>query len=368
MQDNPYLEWAVPALAQLRPYQPGKPLAELERELGIRGAIKLASNENPLGPSPKALAAIGEALPTLALYPEGAVPQLRQALAEALQLDPRQLIFGNGSDQIIELLCRAFAGPGREVILSQYAFAAYGIAARSVGATVREAPAQAFAHDLDAMAGLINGHTRLIFIANPNNPTGTWWRAAELERFLASVPAHALVVIDEAYAELMEDPQYPDALAFLSRFENVVVLRTFSKAYGLAGLRCGYGVARAGLIALLERMRQPFNVNTLAQVAALAALGDRAHLAATRDNNRLGLQQLQRGLLALGLTTLPAAGNFITFFAPGGGRQVYEALLRRGVIVRPLEPYGLSEYLRVSVGTPEENQRFLQSLGEVLSS
>ncbi|MBU2789969.1 histidinol-phosphate transaminase [Acidithiobacillus caldus] len=368
MQDNPYLEWAVPALAQLRPYQPGKPLAELERELGIRNAIKLASNENPLGPSPLALAAIDQALPSLALYPEGGAPQLRAALAAGLGVDPRQLIFGNGSDQIIELLCRCFAGPGKEVIVSQYAFAAYAIAARAVAATVREAPARAFGHDLDAMAGLINGHTRLIFIANPNNPTGTWLRTAELERFLASVPAHALVVIDEAYAELMEDPDYPNALDFLARFENVVVLRTFSKAYGLAGLRCGYGVARMALIELLERMRQPFNVNSLAQVAALAALGDHEHLAATRDNNRAGLRALQRGLLALGLTTLPAAGNFITFFAPGGGRQVYEALLRRGVIVRPLEPYGLSEYLRVSVGTPEENQRFLQSLGEVLAS
>jgi len=368
MRDNPYLEWAVPALAELRPYQPGKPLAELERELGIRGAIKLASNENPLGPSPKAVSAIGAALPKLALYPEGGAPQLRAALAEKLRVDPEQLIFGNGSDQVIEILCRAFAGPGTEVILSQYAFAAYGIAARAVAATVREAPAQAFAHDLDAMAGLINGRTRLIFIANPNNPTGTWRRATELERFLASVPAHALVVIDEAYAELMDDPDYPDALQFLRRFENVVVLRTFSKAYGLAGLRCGYGVARAELIALLERLRQPFNVNSLAQVGALAALEDREHLAATQDNNRKGLRQLHAGILALGLTTLPVAGNFITFFAPGGGQRVYEALLRRGVIVRPLEPYGLSEYLRVSVGTPEENQRFLQSLGEVLSS
>ncbi len=366
MDERRFLEMAVPVLAHLRPYQPGKPLAELERELGIRDAIKLASNENPLGPSPRALAAIRAALPDLALYPEGGAPVLRERLAAKLGVAADQILPGNGSDQVIEMLCRAFAGPGREVVVSRYAFASYAIAATACGARVRTAPDRDFGHDLEAMAALLGPETRLVFIANPNNPTGTFLKAPELLRFLERVPPRALVVLDEAYAELMDDPDYPDALAWLPRFGNLVVTRTFSKAYGLAGLRCGYGVGHPGAIALLERVRQPFNTSTLAQVAAAAALEDAAHLEATRENTRTGLRRLAEGLAALGLTTLPAAGNFITFFAPGGGQRLYGALLQRGVIVRPLQPYGLPDHLRVSVGTPGQNDRFLQTLAEVL--
>jgi histidinol-phosphate aminotransferase len=363
---NSYLEYTAAGVSDLRPYQPGKPLAELERELGIRDAIKLASNENPLGPSPLALAAIREVLPALAQYPEGSAPELRALLARQLDLDPGQFIFGNGSDQVVELAVRAFAGPGTEVIVSQYAFAAYAIAAQASGATVRVAPARDYGHDLDAMASLLNANTRLVFIANPNNPTGTYLRAEALETFIDSVPSHALVVLDEAYLELMDAADYPDGRRWLRRFSNLMLTRTFSKAYGLAGLRCGYGIGHPDLMAVLERVRQPFNVNTLAQVAAHAALTDRAHLQATLANNRQGIVALRDGLCNLGLTILPPAGNFTAFAVPGGGQRVYEALLLRGVIVRPLTPYGMPDHLRVSVGLPVENQRFLTMLGEVL--
>ncbi|MBU2853205.1 MULTISPECIES: histidinol-phosphate transaminase [Acidithiobacillus] len=363
---NKYLEYAAAGVSDLRPYQPGKPLAELEREQGIRDAIKLASNENPLGPGPMTLAAIRAALPTLALYPEGSAPELRALLARQLDLDPRQFIFGNGSDQVVEFAVRAFAGPGTEVIVSQYAFAAYAIAAQASGATVRIAPARNYGHDLEAMAGLLNAQTRLVFIANPNNPTGTYLTAAALETFIDSVPSHALVVLDEAYLELMDAADYPDGKHWLRRFGNLMLTRTFSKAYGLAGLRCGYGIGHPDLIAVLERVRQPFNVNTLAQVAAHAALTDLAHLRATLANNHQGMVTLRDGLHNLGLTILPPAGNFTAFAVPGGGQRVYDALLQRGVIIRPLIPYGMPDHLRVSVGLPVENQRFLKMLGEVL--
>ncbi|MHB1580430.1 MAG: histidinol-phosphate transaminase [Acidithiobacillus sp.] len=363
---NKYLEYAAAGVSDLCPYQPGKPLAELERELGIRDAIKLASNENPLGPSPLALAAIRDTLPTLALYPEGSAPELRARLARQLDLDPRQFIFGNGSDQVVEFAVRAFAGPGTEVVVSQYAFAAYAITAQASGATVRVAPARDYGHDLEAMAGLLNAQTRLVFIANPNNPTGTYLTAAALETFIDSVPSHALVVLDEAYLELMDSADYPDGKPWLRRFSNLMITRTFSKAYGLAGLRCGYGIGHPDLVAVLERVRQPFNVNTLAQVAAHAALTDNAHLRATLANNRQGIVALRDGLRHLGLTILPPAGNFTAFAVPGGGQRVYDTLLRRGVIVRPLTPYGMPDHLRVSVGLPVENQRFLKMLGEVL--
>ena len=363
---NKYLEYAAAGVSDLRPYQPGKPFAELERELGIRDAIKLASNENPLGPSPLALAAIRDTLPPLALYPEGSAPELRARLARQLDLDPRQFIFGNGSDQVVEFAVRAFAGPGTEVVVSQYAFAAYAITAQASGATVRVAPARDYGHDLEAMAGLLNAQTRLVFIANPNNPTGTYLTAAALETFIDSVPSHALVVLDEAYLELMDSADYPDGKPWLRRFSNLMITRTFSKAYGLAGLRCGYGIGHPDLVAVLERVRQPFNVNTLAQVAAHAALTDNAHLRATLANNRQGIVALRDGLRHLGLTILPPAGNFTAFAVPGGGQRVYDTLLRRGVIVRPLTPYGMPDHLRVSVGLPVENQRFLKMLGEVL--
>ncbi|MEY2341619.1 histidinol-phosphate transaminase [Acidithiobacillus sp. IBUN Pt1247-S3] len=356
----------MPWVQGLQPYQPGKPLAALERELGIRDAIKLASNENPLGTSVLVQEAISAACRVLGRYPEGAAPELRAALSRKLTVTENQILLGNGSDEIITMLCRCFAGPGVEVIVSQYAFSAYAIAARSVGAELIQVPATEYGHDLDAMAARIGSATRLIFLANPNNPTGTHFSAAALDAFLAQVPEQVLVVLDEAYAELMPAENYPNGLERLSRYPNLLVTRTFSKAYGLAGLRLGYAIANPELIALLERLRLPFNVNSLAQVAAIAALADHEHLQATLTNNRIGLALLEQGLKKFGLTTLPAAGNFITFFTPGLAQPLYEALLQRGVIVRPLLPYGLPSQLRVSVGNPQENQRFLQTLGEVL--
>lgn len=361
-----FLVQPMPWVQGLQPYQPGKPLAALERELGIRDAIKLASNENPLGTSARVQEAISAACRSLGRYPEGAAPELRAALAAKHGVAEQQILFGNGSDEIITMLCRAFAGPGTEVIVSQYAFASYAIAARSVGAELVQVAARDYGHDLDAMAARIGRSTRLIFLANPNNPTGTHFSGAELDAFLARVPAQVLVVLDEAYAELMSAPDYPNGLERLPAHPNLLLTRTFSKAYGLAGLRLGYAVAHSELIALLERLRLPFNVNSLAQVAGCAALADSEHLQATLANNAVGLALLADGLQKFGLTILPAAGNFITFFTPGPAQPVYEALLRRGVIVRPLLPYGMPSHLRVSVGTPQENRRFLQTLGEVL--
>ena len=356
----------MPWVEGLQPYQPGKPLAALERELGIRDAIKLASNENPLGTSALVQEAIRAACSDLGRYPEGAAPELRAAISRRIAVAENQILLGNGSDEIITMLCRGFAGPGVEVIVSQYAFAAYAIAARSVGAELIEVPAKDFGHDLDAIAARIGPATRLIFLANPNNPTGTYCSGAALDAFLAQVPAQVLVVLDEAYAELMLVGDYPVGLERLPRYPNLLITRTFSKAYGLAGLRLGYGIANPELIALLERLRLPFNVNSLVQVAAVAALADTQHLQDTVRNNQTGLAVLEQGLKKIGLTTLPATGNFITFLTPGSAQPVYAALLQRGVIVRPLVPYGLPSHLRVSVGKPEENQRFLQTLGEVL--
>ena len=360
-------QWqTMPWIQGLQPYQPGKPLAELKRELGIDDAIKLASNENPLGTSTKVQAAILAALPELGRYPEGSAPELRRALGQRLQVASEQILLGNGSDEIFTMLCRCFAGPGVEVLVSQYAFASYAIAVRSVGAELVQVPARDYGHDLDAMAARVGPATRLIFLANPNNPTGTSFSAAALDNFLARIPEQVLVVLDEAYAELMTVPDYPNGIERLGEHPNLLVTRTFSKAYGLAGLRCGYAIGAASLISLLERVRLPFNSNSLAQVAALAALDDEEHLAASLANNRAGLTLLEQGLHGLGLTTLPAAGNFVTFFTPRPAQELYQALLQRGVIVRPLGPYGMSSHLRVSVGMPEENQRFLQTLGEVL--
>ncbi|MEL5848329.1 MAG: histidinol-phosphate transaminase [Candidatus Igneacidithiobacillus chanchocoensis] len=356
----------MPWVQGLQPYQPGKPLAELKRELGIDNAIKLASNESPLGTSAKVQAAIAAAVPDLGRYPEGSAPELRRALGERLEVAPEQILLGNGSDEIFTMLCRCFAGPGVEFIVSQYAFASYAIAARSVGAELVQVPAQDYGHDLDAMAARIGPSTRLVFLANPNNPTGTSFTGVALDAFLAKVPEHVLVVLDEAYAELMTAVDYPNGIDRLARHPNLLITRTFSKAYGLAGLRCGYAVAAPELIALLERLRLPFNSNSLAQVAAIAALDDTEHLAAALANNRAGLALIEKGLHEYGLTTLPAAGNFITFFTPRPAQDLYQALLQRGVIIRPLGPYGMSSHLRVSIGLPEENQRFLQTLGEVL--
>lgn len=361
------VDLAVAGVRGLQPYQPGKPVEALEREYGVRGAIKLASNENPLGPSPCALAAMAQALPVLARYPEGGAVVLKAALAERFGVQPRQITVGNGSNDILELLARAFVAPGDEVIFSEHAFAVYPIVTQAVGGKAVVTRARDWGDDLGEMLAAITPRTKLIFIANPNNPTGTWLQRSALEAFLVAVPAHVIVVLDEAYFEYVTEPEYPDGVAWLSRFPGLVVTRTFSKIYGLAGLRIGYGVSHPQIADLLNRVRQPFNVNSLAQVAAAAALGDHDHVARSRAVNAAGMRQLVDAFGEIGLEHIPSAGNFVCVKV-GDGAHVYEALLREGVIVRPVANYGMPAYLRVTVGLREENQRFLGALARVLGT
>jgi histidinol-phosphate aminotransferase len=356
----------APGVAGLQPYVPGKPLEDLAREYGIRDAIKLASNENPLGPSPKALGAIRAALPDLARYPEGGGVALKAALAARLGVAPAQLTLGNGSNEILELMARTFVTPADEVIFAEHAFAVYPIVTQAAGARAVVVPARDYGHDLPAMARAVTARTKLIFLANPNNPTGTWFGREALAEFLAAVPRRVPVVLDEAYCDFVADAAYPNGVDFLAAHPNLVVTRTFSKAYGLAGLRIGFGVSSGSLAALLNRVRQPFNVNQPAQAAALAALDDAGHLRKTLDNNARGMAQLVAGFEALGLPYIPSAGNFVCVEVGEAGR-CYEALLRAGVIVRPVANYGLPRHLRVTVGLPEENARFLKALGETLA-
>ena len=355
-------EW----IRTLAPYSPGKPIEELERELGIRDSIKLASNENPLGPSPKALAAIAAALADLNRYPDGSAFYLKRRLAARLGVASEELIVGNGSNEIIELVVRTFLRPGDEAVMADQAFVVYRLIVQAAGGTARAVPLRHFTHDLDAIADAITPRTRLAFLANPNNPTGTIFRRAAWEAFLGRVPAHVVVVADDAYAEYVDDPEYPDTIR--SRGDGsvaVVTLRTFSKLYGLAGLRIGYGVASPPVIDALARVRQPFNVNSLALVGALAALDDDEHVRRTLATNREGMAYLVAAFRRLGLEHVPSAANFVLVRVAGAGRA-YQALLRRGVIVRPMDAYGFPEHLRVTVGTPAENERFVDALRAVL--
>jgi len=349
----------------LVPYPPGKPIEEVEREQGIRDSIKLASNENPLGPSPKAVAAIGAALGKLHRYPEGNCYYLRQALAERLGVPQTSLIFGNGSNEIIELIVRTFLQPGEEAVMSDQAFVVYRLIVQAAGGRSRAVPLRDFTHDLEGIAAAITPRTRVVFLANPNNPTGTIFLKGAWELFLSVVPRDVVVVMDEAYAEYVEDVNYPQSVAAASAGRNVVVLRTFSKIYGLAGLRVGYGVAPAALVELMDRVRQPFNVNSLAQVGALAALGDDDHIERSRTCNREGMAYLRQESERLGLSVVPSWANFLLIEVGDGGR-VYEELLKHGVIVRPMGVYGFPRHARVTVGTAEENERFVSALEKVL--
>jgi len=364
---------AVPGVQALRPYEPGKPVETLERELGIREAVKLASNENPLGPSPRAVEALRTGLGNLHIYPDGNGFALKQALAERHGVDPEQVTLGNGSNEVLELIARTWLAPGHNAVYSQHAFAVYPLVVQAVSAEGRAAPARAadseqpYGHDLEAMAARVDHNTRVVFVANPNNPTGTWLTTEALERFVARVPAETLVVVDEAYAEYVEQPDYPDTTQWLRRFPNLLVTRTFSKIHGLAGLRLGYSVSSAMVAELLNRVRQPFNVNALAQQAGLAALRDTAHVAASVQVNREGLQQVGAGLRERGLDFIPSVGNFVTFDVRQPPGPVYERLLRQGVIVRPVANYGLPTHLRVTIGTAIENERFLKALDVVLT-
>ncbi|MCB1744719.1 MAG: histidinol-phosphate transaminase [Gammaproteobacteria bacterium] len=357
---------ATPGVQRLHPYEPGKPMEELERELGIRDVVKLASNENPLGPSPRALQAIQAHLPELARYPDGNGYVLKQALSHRLDVPAEQLTLGNGSNDVLEFIVRVFATPAHEVVCSQHAFAVYPISSQSVGARVVSVPARDYGHDLQAMADAINERTCLVFIANPNNPTGTWVDADALAGFLERVPEHVLVVVDEAYREYVDEPDYPDCVQWLPAHANLVVTRTFSKAYGLAGLRIGYAVSNPQVADLMNRVRQPFNVNSLGLVAAAAALEDREHVERGLAVNRTGMRFLRDNLQRLGLQYIPSIGNFLTARMPRSGAEVYQALLREGVIVRPLGAYGMPDHLRISIGTEAENRRLVAALERVL--
>ncbi len=356
----------------LQPYRPGKPVEELERELGIRDPIKLASNENPLGPSPAALQAMGAALGGVSRYPDGNGHALKRALARRLGVAPQCITLGNGSNDILELVARAFLGPGREAVISAHAFAVYPIVIQAVGAEARVARANPpdhtmpYGHDLEAMAALVGERTRVVFVANPNNPTGTWLQGPALKAFLEGLPQTCLCVIDEAYLEYVREPAYPDTVAWLADHPGLVVTRTFSKIYGLAGVRVGYGLSHPQVAELLNRVRQPFNCNSLAQAAALAALEDEAHLHRSRELNTAGLAQLARACAERGLGHLPSVANFLCIDMGRPAAPVYEALLREGVIVRPVDNYGLANHLRVTIGTSEQNARFIRALDRVL--
>ncbi|MFN3581969.1 MAG: histidinol-phosphate transaminase [Pseudomonas sp.] len=364
-----FLSLALPGVQKLSPYVPGKPVEELAREFGLRAAdiVKLASNENPLGPSPMAIKAIEAALPELTRYPDGNGFALKQALSARLGLNPAMITLGNGSNDILELVTRAFVSPEHEVVFSEHAFAVYPIVTQAVGARAVVVPARDWGHDLDAMAAAITPATRLVFVANPNNPTGTWIERAALERFLAQVPEQVIVVLDEAYTEYVETGDVPNGLDYLKQYSNLLVSRTFSKAYGLAALRLGYGMCQPDIADALNRVRQPFNVNSLALAAALATLEDDAYLAESRRINREGMLQLEAGFASMQLQWIPSRGNFIAVDLGREAAPIYQALLRQGVIVRPVANYGMPNHLRVSIGLPEENQRFLAVLRQVLA-
>ena len=365
---------AVPApavaenISRLVPYRPGKPIEEVERELGLTGIIKLASNENSLGPSPKAREAIQAFAAKMHVYPDASAFALRRALAERLVVAPESLVFGNGSDDLIHLLGVTFLTPGDEVIQAHPSFVRYEAAAILNEAPCHLVPLTSdWVHDLDAMADRINRNTRLLFVTNPNNPTGTIVGRAALERLLDRVPERCLVVLDEAYYEYAADePDYPDTLRYIREGRNVAVLRTFSKAYGLAGLRIGYGVLRPETATWLERTREPFNVNALAQAAALAALDDTAHVAATVAMNEAGKRAFYAAFEELGLPYAPTYANFVWVDTGKDCRAVFHALLHRGVITRTGDIFGAPTHLRVTIGTPEENAKFLAALRETL--
>lgn len=363
-----FLALAQPGVQKLSPYVPGKPVDELARELNLDPAkiIKLASNENPLGPSAKVLEAIRGELAEMTRYPDGNGFELKSKLAQRCGVTTAQVTLGNGSNDILDLVARAYLAPGLNAVFSQYAFAVYPISTQAVGAEGRAVPARDWGHDLEAMLAAIDADTRVVFIANPNNPTGTWFGPDALERFLARVPENVLVVLDEAYIEYAEGDELPDGLAYLARYPNLLVSRTFSKAYGLASLRVGYAISSAQIADVLNRVRQPFNVNSLALAAACAALDDAEYLAEGKRINDAGMQQLQDGLRALNLTWIPSKGNFLAVDLQRDAGPVYQALLAEGVIVRPVAGYGMPQHLRISIGLPEENARFLDALAKVL--
>jgi histidinol-phosphate aminotransferase len=354
-------------IRSLVPYEPGKPIEEVEREYGIEDSIKLASNENPLGPSPEAIRALRERLTDLNLYPDGDCFYLKRALAAKLGVSVGRLVFGNGSNELIELAVRTFMRPGDEAVMAHQAFVIYRLVVQAAGGSCRIVPLKNFTHDLDAMAEAITTRTRIVFLANPNNPTGTLYGKKPWEKFLQQVTPETLLVVDEAYFEYVADPDYPNSIAYQKDGKTILTLRTFSKLYGLAGLRIGYAVGPEDLVALVQRVRQPFNVNAAAQWAALAALDDGDHVKRSLDVNREGMAYLRAELERLGLAPVPSQANFI-LVRVGDGGAVFKKLLARGVIVRPMAAYDLAEYIRVTIGTMKENSRFINELKAIIGS
>jgi histidinol-phosphate aminotransferase len=367
--------FTAPGINDLHPYVPGKPIEELERELGLSGTLKLASNENPLGSSPLGKAAAAGAIAGINLYPDDSGYRLKGRLAEKYGLQPEHVVLGAGSSDVIDMVARTFLSPGCNAVFSRYSFAMYPIYTTAAGAQCRVAEAypadhehMPYGHDLDAMAERVDNDTRVLFIANPNNPTGTWLQADALRLFMQYLPEEVVVVLDEAYTEYVTEAGFPNGVEWLTEFPNLVVTRTFSKIYGLAGLRIGYGMASSHLIDLISRVRHPFNVNMPALAAAEAALDDEGFLQFSRDTNTAGLAQLASGFSSLGLSWIPSIGNFITVNLQRDGTQIYQRLLEKGIIVRPVANYDLPKHIRVTVGTEAENQRFLDALQAVLAA
>lgn len=361
-----FLTRATPGVQQLTPYQPGKPIDELKRELGLDDIVKLASNENPLGCSPQAVAAIQAEMGQIGRYPDGNAFALKEAIRRKFGFAHNRITPGNGSNDILELVARAFILPGDEAVYSQHAFAVYPLAVMACSGKGIEVPARDFGHDLDAMAAAVTPATKVVFIANPNNPTGTWFSREAFEGFMAKVPPQVLVVLDEAYVEYVTEAGFMNGFDYVDRYPNLLVSRTFSKAYGLASLRVGYAIASPEVTNILNRVRQPFNVNSFGLAAAVASLDDDDFVASSRNLNAAGMAQIEAGLKAQGLTWIPSRANFIAFDVQRPAMDVFHALLREGVIVRPIANYGMPTWLRVSIGLESENARFLEALKKVL--
>lgn len=368
-----FLSMATPGVQQLTPYQPGKPVEELERELGIRNSIKLASNENPLGPGKNAISAIESHMRQINYYPDGGGYALSQRIAELQGVDRKCITLGNGSNDILELVTRAFLTSQHSAVFSEYSFAVYPIVVQAVGARANVARAypedhreMPLGHDPEAMLSAIDDDTRIVFIANPNNPTGTWLTPDVLENMFSRIAGDIIIVLDLAYTEYLDDALKPPVNRWLQQFPNLVITRTFSKIYALAGLRIGYSVSHPEIADLLNRVRQPFNTNLLAQAAALASLDDEEHVIKSVNMNNQGKQLLQQGFEKIGLNYLPTMGNFIAVNVAQDGALLYQKLLRQGVIVRPVANYAMPQYLRVTIGTQEQNERFLTTLDQCL--
>jgi histidinol-phosphate aminotransferase len=348
-------------VAAIRPYVPGKPVEELERELGITDAIKLASNENPVGPSPLAIEALKGTTRDLNRYPDGSGYYLRNALSERLSIEPDCIILGNGSNELLDIAARTFLRPGDEAVMAHPSFVVYSLAVQSVGGKPVQVPLKDFTHDLSSMLAAVTVRTKIIFIANPNNPTGTINRAGEVESFMKRLPEGILTVVDEAYYEYVSNPEYADSMKWFRQGKDILILRTFSKIYGLAGLRIGYGIARSGIIAEMNKLRPPFNTNTISQVAALHGLRDADHIKRSQKTNEEGKRYLYGKFEELGLRYVPTEANFI-YLPFDDSAALYEKLLRMGIIVRPMGP----DAIRVTIGLPEENRRFIEALKKVV--